>query len=119
MMILIHAASATLAVVLGGLLLARNKRLPFHTRFGAAYHWTMLVVALSALAISLLKGLAIQVAPRLIPHDFIVAHRELVLWTLLLGPALLASPFIARTRARWIRPRAAAMRVQPDTTMAA
>jgi hypothetical protein len=52
--------------------------------------------------VALLTGLAIQVFPRLIPHDFIVAHRELVLWTLLLGPALLASPFIARTRARWI-----------------
>ena len=158
MMILIHAASATLALVLGGLLLARNKRLPFHTRYGAAYHWTMLVVALSALAISLLKGravmftylappsyalawmgymsgtrrwsgwlrwhitgqtasyvalltgLAIQVVPRMIPPEFTSAHRQLVLWSLLLGPALLASPFIARTRARWIRPRPKALR---------
>jgi len=36
-----------------------------------------------------------------------------------LGPAPVASTFIARTRARWIRPHAAARRMRPDTTMAA
>lgn len=151
MVIVIHVLSAALALVLGAALFTRSKRLPFHPRFGTLYHWTMLVVCVSALAVSamrgravvftylappsymlalvgyvsgarrwsgwlrwhigaqsgsyvaLLTGLAVQSVPKLLPAGLLATHPQLIIWTLLLLPTLLAQPLIARTQARWTR----------------
>ncbi|HEV3141527.1 MAG TPA: hypothetical protein VGY57_13470 [Vicinamibacterales bacterium] len=152
-MLLIHALSAMLALVTGGVLLVADKRQPLHGRLGVLYHWTMLVVAVSALTMSAMRGRAviftyltppsyaaaliaylsavwrwrgwlrwhiagqsasfialitgflIQAAPRAMPADFFAAHRTVIIWALLLTPALAAQPLIARTQARWNRRR--------------
>lgn len=59
-MLPLHIVSASLALVIGGALLALNKRLAIHPRLGSIYHWTMLVVAVSALAVSALRGRAVM-----------------------------------------------------------
>src|SRR5438105_2091278 len=155
-MLLMHALSATLALMPGGLLLVADKRWRFHGRLGGFYHWTMVIVAASALAMSAMRGRAviftylappsyaaaligylsatrrwrgwlqwhiagqsasyialvsgflIQAAPRAMPTEFFVAHRTLIIWTLLLAPALIAQPLIARTQMRWNRRRTTA-----------
>ncbi len=155
-MLLIHALSATLALVAGGLLLVADKRWRFHGRLGGLYHWTMVVVTISALVMSAMRGRAviftyltppsyaaalvgylsarrrwrgwlrwhitgqsasyialitgflIQAAPRVMPADAFAAHRTVIVWTLLLAPALAAQPLIARAQARWNRRRSSA-----------
>ena len=62
----------------------------------------------SASYIALVSGFLIQAVPRALPADFFVAHRTLIIWTLLLGPALVAQPLIIRTQARWSRRRTTA-----------
>jgi uncharacterized membrane protein len=151
MMLIIHVVSASIALSLGAALLALNKRLPLHARLGPIYHWTMLVVAVAALAISVQRGRAviftylappsyalallgyvsarrrfagwlrwhitgqtgsyvalltafgIQLASRFVPRELIAVHPQVALWTLLLVPAAVASPFISRTQLRWNR----------------
>ena len=58
-MIVIHALASLIALGLGALLLAASKRWKLHGSLGSLYHWTMLVVAISALAISALRGRAV------------------------------------------------------------
>lgn len=57
-MLLVHAVSSLVALALGALVLVADKRWRFHGRLGSLYHWTMVVVAISALAISVSRGRA-------------------------------------------------------------
>jgi uncharacterized membrane protein len=148
-MLLLHIVSASLALVIGGALLALDKRLRIHPRLGSIYHWTMFVVAVSALGISamrgravvftylappsyalallgyasakrrwrgwlrwhitgqtgsyvaLLTGLAVQMVLTNVPRAFLTTHSRIIILTALLGPTLVALPFIKRTQARW------------------
>jgi hypothetical protein len=154
-MLIVHVISSLVALAIGALLLVADKRWRFHGRLGGVYHWTMLLVAVSALSMSaargraviftyvtppsyafallgyvsgrvrwsgwlrwhitgqsgsyiaLLTGLSFQIIPRLLPPGFYDAHRTLIVWTLLLAPALLAQPLIVRTQRRWTRIRVA------------
>ena len=50
----LHIASGTAGLVLGPLAMLAPKRRGRHTRLGGAYHWTMLVVCLSAATLAVL-----------------------------------------------------------------
>ncbi len=56
MILLLHVVMGIAALVLGAALLRMNKRNRWHPRLGALYHWVMLIVAVSAVAVSALRG---------------------------------------------------------------
>jgi uncharacterized membrane protein len=164
-MLLLHVATGIGALALGAVLLWMDKRSVWHPRLGGAYQWVMLIVAVSALAVSALRGRAtvftylappsyglallgyvsararwrnwlswhitgqtgsyvalitatlFQIVPRFWQSPVRILGLSVVFWAVLLAPALVASPFIGRTRRRWVKkndPRASSVSAAPD-----
>ena len=152
-MLLLHVVTGIGALALGAVLLWMDKRSAWHPRLGGVYHWVMLIVAVSALAVSALRGRAtvftylappsyglallgyvsarerwrnwlswhitgqtgsyialitatlFQIVPRFWQSSVRVLGLSLVFWVVLLTPGLVASPFVAGTRRRWVKKR--------------
>src|SRR6185436_19818617 len=58
MLLLLHVGTGIAALGLGALLLGMRKTNPWHSRLGEAYHWIMLVICVSAVAVSISRGRA-------------------------------------------------------------
>jgi uncharacterized membrane protein len=149
MLLMVHVMTGVGALLLGAALLSMNKRSPWHRPLGGVYHWVMFAVAVSAIAVSAVRGRAtvftylappsyafallgyasarlrrkgwlawhitgqtgsyvalvtatlFQVVPRFWDSNVRMLGMTVVLWVVLLTPALIASPFIRRTQRRW------------------
>ena len=58
MLLMVHVITGIGALGLGAALLSMNKRSAWHRPLGSVYHWVMLTVAVSAIAVSAARGRA-------------------------------------------------------------